>query len=95
MDFLYRNILTDVILVSHQCTQGKESRMTHDVQLPFAYHLVLQLHVSIYMKEGNVLSYGFILGLLNCVYSHTNTPTKENTSLVETLSRLVNITFFR
>lgn len=23
MGFLYRNILTDVILVSHQCTQGK------------------------------------------------------------------------
>lgn len=69
--------------------------MTRDVQLLFAYHLALYLHVSIYMKEGNVLSYGFILGLLNWDYSHTNTPTKKNTKFVKMMSQLVNVTFFR
>lgn len=29
-----------------------------------------------------MLSYGFILGLLNSDYTHTNPPTKENTSFV-------------
>lgn len=35
------------------------------------------------MKEGNVLSYGFILGLLNWDYTHTNPPIKENTRFVK------------
>lgn len=47
------------------------------------------------MREGNVLFYGFILGLLDWDYSHRNPPTEENTSFVKTMSHLVNITFFQ
>ena len=38
---------------------------------------------------------GFILGLPNCDYTHTNPSIKENASFMKVKSHLVNVIFFQ
>lgn len=42
-----------------------------------------------------MLSCGFILGLPNCDYTHTNPSIKENASFMKVKSHLVNVIFFQ